>query len=296
MAPPGLGDRRRVNSSGPWRITARSKGTVSDADWPRATTTGEMAIGSGRPLRTLIVDDEKAARDVLRRDLAAIEGIEVVGEAENGGEAQQRIDDLSPDLVLLDIQMPVKDGFDVVRGIRGPLPAIVFVTAYSEHALRAFEVGAVDYLLKPFSGSRLLQSIERARQARMDRRGSAERVARTLNADAGYGPRKVKVVACHGRDFLLIDLEQVYAFRASGEVIWIVTQDRRYRATQTLTALAKRLAGTQFLRVHRNVLINSDKISKISALSSRRWLLTLENGFQCIASKRNAGLVRTLLR
>lgn len=247
-------------------------------------------------MRTLIVDDERAAREVLLRDLSVIEGIEIVGEAENGGEAQQRIAELSPDLVLLDIQMPVKDGFDVVRGIRGPLPAIVFVTAYSEHALRAFEVGAVDYLLKPFSGARLEQSIDRVRKARVNPRESAERLARTLNANAAYGPRKVKVVACHGHDFLLIDLTKVYAFQASGEVIWIVTQDRRYRATQTLGELAERLSGSQFLRVHRNVLVNSDKISKISAVSSRRWLLTLENGFQCIASKRNAGLVKTLLR
>lgn len=246
-------------------------------------------------MRTLIVDDEKAARDVLRRDLGAIAGIEVVGEAENGGDAQRRIDDLSPDLVLLDVQMPEKDGFDVVRGIRGPLPAIVFVTAYSEHALRAFEVGAVDYLLKPFGGSRLEQAIERARRALADPGGSAERVAKTLNEDAVRGPRRMKVVACHGHEFLLIDLDRVFAFCASEEAVWIVTQEGRYRATRTLSALAERLAGSQFLRVHRNFLVNSDKISKISALSSRRWLVTLENGFQCVVSKRNAGLVKTLL-
>lgn len=247
-------------------------------------------------MRTLIVDDEKAARDVLRRDLSGIAGIEIVGEAENGGEAQQQIEALSPDLVLLDIQMPVKDGFDVVRSISGPLPEIVFVTAYSEHALRAFEVGAVDYLLKPFSGTRLEQSVERARKARLNPRASAERVARTLNADASYGPQRAKVVACHGHDFLLIDLNSVYAFRAAREIVWIITKDRRYRATQTLGVLEQKLAGSQFLRVHRNTLINSDKISKISALSSRRWLLTLANGFECIASKRNAGLVKTLLQ
>ncbi len=254
-----------------------------------------MGILREQPLRTLIVDDEKAARDVLRRDLAGIDGVEIVGEAENGGTAQRQIEALAPDLVLLDIQMPVKDGFDVVRGIRGRLPAIIFVTAYSEHALRAFEIGAVDYLLKPFSVIRLEQSIERARKARLHPRLSAERVAKTLDADAGPSPRKSKVVACHGHDFLLLDLDQVYAFRASGEIVWILTEDKQYRATQTLSALAQRLSGSQFLRVHRNMLVNSNKINKISALSSRRWLLTMANGFQCIASKRNAGLVKTLL-
>ena len=97
-----------------------------------------MSDPSVQALRTLIVDDERAARDVLRRDLAEINGVELVGEAENGSAALERIEELRPDLVLLDIQMPVHDGFEVVRGIHGRLPLIVFVTAYSEHALKAF--------------------------------------------------------------------------------------------------------------------------------------------------------------
>ena len=247
-------------------------------------------------MRTLIVDDERAARDVLRRDLAQIEGVEVVGEAENGLTAMQRIEELHPDLVLLDIQMPLRDGFEVVRGIRGQLPSIVFVTAYSEHALKAFEIGAVDYLLKPFSVERLDRSVQRARRAHRNPRENAERVARTVNAAAQRGRQSSKIVACHGREFLLIDLDQVYAFQASGEIVWIQTQNKRYRATQTLTAIAAKLAGSSFLRVHRAVLVNSDKIGRISSLSSRRWLLTLVNGLQYTVSKRNAAIVRTLLQ
>ncbi len=247
-------------------------------------------------LRTLVVDDEQAARDVLRRDLAEIDGIEIVGEAQNGEAARRQIKALNPDLVLLDIQMPVSDGFEVVRGIRGRLPAIIFVTAYSEHAIKAFEVGAVDYLLKPFSRQRLLRSIERARNSRRRPQAYAEKVAAALNADAVQGRRKLKIVGMHGRDFLLLDLDQVYAFQASGEIVWIQTKNRRYRATQTLREITGKLAGSAFLRVHRSVLVNSDKISRVSSLSSRRWLLTLANGFQCTVSKRNAAMVRALLR
>ena len=247
-------------------------------------------------LRTLIVDDEVAARSVLRRDLADLAGIEIVGEAENGAAARQQIETLDPDLVLLDIQMPVCDGFQVVRELEGHLPTIVFVTAFSEHALRAFDVGAVDYLLKPFSKARLRRSIDRAMEARRSPGRSAEQVARVLNADARQAGRARKIVARHGRDFLLLDLDQIFAFRASGEIVWIQTKDRQYRATLTLRALSERLADSQFLRVHRSMLVNADKISRISTQSSRRWLLTLENGLQCTVSKRNAAVVRTLLR
>ena len=245
-----------------------------------------------RTLRTLIVDDEEVARQVLRRDLGEIPGVEVVGEAEDGETAQQRIESLDPDLVLLDIQMPVKDGFEVVRALQGRLPSIIFVTAYSEHALRAFEVGAADYLLKPFGPDRLLKAIERVREARDRPLATAEQVARVLNADR----RSItKIVARHGEDYLLLDLDQVYAFRASGDTVWILTAKRQFRATQTLGTLGEKLAGSTFLRVNRSVLVNSSKIAKLSALSSRRWLLTLTNGFECVVSKRNAGMATALL-
>ncbi len=264
--------------------------------WLARDTTAAVDGKREEQLRTLIVDDEEAAREVLRRDLADLEAVEVIGEAANGAMAQQQIEALDPDLVLLDVQMPVYDGFQVVRNIKQRLPTIVFVTAYSEHALSAFEVGAVDYLLKPFSKSRLHRSIERAREARHRPGRTAEGVARVLNADARQARRTPKIVGCHGRDFLLLDLDQIYAFRASGEIVWIQTKDRQYRATQTLSSLAERLGDSQFLRVHRSILVNSDKISRVSTLSSRRWLLTLENGLQCTVSKRNAAMVRTLLQ
>ena len=246
-------------------------------------------------LRTLIADDEQAAREVLRRDLADVDSIEIVGEALNGEHAKRQIEALDPDLVLLDIQMPAGDGFDVVRSIRGRLPAIVFVTAFSEHAIKAFEVGAVDYLLKPFRLERLLRAVERARNSWRNPRGYAEKIANVLNADAGHGPRKMKIVAVHRRDYLLLAVDEVFAFEASREIVWIHTENRRYRAAQTLREISDKLAGWGFLRVHRGVLVNGDKISRISALSSRRWLLTLANGFQCTVSKRNAAIVRTLL-
>ncbi len=248
-------------------------------------------------LRTLIVDDEPVARRVLAEELAEIGGTEVVGEADNGEVAIRCIELLSPDLVLLDVQMPVASGFEVVRGITGPLPAIIFVTAYSEHALQAFEVGAVDYLLKPISGQRLASAVARARHARRSPRESAERVAITLNAEsASRAKRRPKIVARRGHDYHLLGLDEVYAFQADGEIVWILADQRKYVATQSLQAIDDRLAGSQFQRVHRGTLVNTDKIRKMAALSSHRWLLTLTNGLEFTVSKRQAPFIRDLIR
>lgn len=249
-----------------------------------------------KPLRTLIVDDEPMARNVLAEELAEAEGIELVGDAENGEAAVRKIEELTPDLVLLDIQMPVRDGFEVVRGIKGALPAIIFVTAYSEHALRAFEVGAVDYLLKPIAPTRLQLALERAREARRSPLDSAERVAATLNAESSARTqRRPKIVARRGHYYHLLDLDEVYGFQADGEIVWILTADKKFIATQTLQALDDKLAGSQFQRIHRAVLVNTDKIRKMGSLSSQRWLVTLTNGLEFTVSKRQAPLIRDLL-
>jgi len=249
-----------------------------------------------KPLRTLIVDDEPVARSVLAEELAEMDAVLVVGEAENGEAALRQIENLNPDLVLLDIQMPVIDGFEVVRRLQGPLPAIVFVTAFSEHALRAFEIGAVDYVLKPINVERLRTAVERARESRRSPLDSAERVARTLDAaDAQRPQRRPRIVARRGSDFFLLDLDEVFAFQAEGEIVWIVTADKKFSATQPLQAIEAKLEGTQFQRVHRGALVNTNRIRKLSALSSQRWLLTLTHGLQLTVSKRKAPLLRDIL-
>jgi DNA-binding LytR/AlgR family response regulator len=250
-----------------------------------------------KDLRALVVDDEPIARRILLEELQEVGGIQVVGEAENGQQALGQIRQLDPDLVLLDIQMPVLDGFEVIRRLSGPLPAVVFVTAYSEHALRAFEVGVVDYLLKPVSTERLRAMVERARQARSRPLEAAERVARAVNAAGAESPRQTaRIVARSGRDYYLLGLDEIFAFQADGEIVWILAEDKKYMATQTLQALEERLLGSQFQRIHRGILVNTDKIRKMSALSSQRWLMTLTNGLKVTVSKRQAPLVREFLR
>jgi len=247
-------------------------------------------------LRVLIVDDEPIARRVLREELESIEGISLAGEAEDGPSALQRISVDKPDVVLLDLQMPEMSGFEVVRSLSGGghMPVIVIVTAYDSYALQAFEAGAVDYLLKPVGRERLAQALARAR--RMNGRQIAERVARLQEiAQADAAPRSSKFVGRIGEEYFLLNADEIFAFQAEGDLVWIITARRRYLATQTLRSLEERVRHTSFRRIHRNALLNVDHVRKMSALSSQRWLITLSNDQQFIASKRQARSVRQLL-
>jgi DNA-binding LytR/AlgR family response regulator len=231
-------------------------------------------------MRVLIADDEPIARQVLREHVEAIPGLELAGEASTGAEALQRILDLKPDLVLLDLQMPELDGLSAVRSLRGERkPLIIFVTAHERHAVEAFEVGAVDYLLKPVRRERLEKAVEKAR-----------RQAPPAAAQAPAALRKI--VGRRGSDMYLLDPAEIVAFQAEGELVHIVTAGQRYLSDHSLKALEEKLDHPRFRRVHRGTIINTDHIRKISPLSSKRWLLKMSNGFEAVVSKRLASSIR----
>jgi DNA-binding LytR/AlgR family response regulator len=249
-------------------------------------------------LRTLIVDDEPVAREVLRDELAAFSGVHIVGEAANGNDALSEIARLQPDLVFLDLQMPGMGGFDVIHSLpSGAPPVVIIVTAYDQYAIRAFEAGALDYLLKPVSRERLDRAIERARTLRARPRDTAESLARLSEVPqpqpAGRGR---KVVGRSGQEYFLLDLDDVLAFQAEREIVWIITARQRYMATQTLRGIDERLRGSVFQRIHRSALINVNHVRKMTPLSSQRWLLTLSNAQEFIVSKRLARNVRQMLQ
>jgi two-component system LytT family response regulator len=251
-----------------------------------------------RPIKALIVDDEPVARHVLRDELDQFPEIEVIGEAENGKDALQKIGKLAPDLVFLDLQMPIMSGFEVIRGLGdGPLPVIVIVTAFDQHAIQAFEAGAVDYLLKPVSEGRLQKAVERAKGLLSRPLEIANQLALMASANPYAQPtRGRKIVGRSGADFVLLDADDVLAFQAERELVWIVTARQRLLATQSLRALAERLAEPEFRRVHRNAIVNVNHVRKMSALSSQRWLITLSNGLQLVVSKRQAHGIRQILQ
>lgn len=248
-------------------------------------------------IRTLIVDDEPIARQVLREELELQPDIEIVGEAASGEEALREIAACRPHLVFLDLRMPGMDGFEVVRNLReGPLPIIVIVTAFDRYAVEAFEAGAIDYLLKPVDPARLLKTLDRVRALRGNAgevAGAVARLAEIADTPGRAIPRKI--VGRSGESYFLLDADEVLAFQAEREMVWIHTAGKRFLATQPLHVIEEKLRGAGFQRIHRNAVVNVKHVRKMTAISSRRWLLTLSNGLEFVASKRQAQNVRLIL-
>jgi DNA-binding LytR/AlgR family response regulator len=240
-------------------------------------------------VRVLIADDEPIARNTMRELLAGFPDVEIVGEAVTGLEAAGAIRELAPEVALLDLQMPEMDGFSVVRSLQGQaIPLVIYVTAHDEHALEAFDTGAVDYLLKPVRPERLGAALDKARtQLAGMQTGSGDRA----------GDRRLeKIAGKRGRDLYRLDPNDVIAFQAEREIISVVAVQGRFYSEHTLKTLEGRLPQPPFRRVHRNSIINADHIRKISPLSSKRWVLTMSNGLEVVVSKRLADAVRDATR
>ncbi len=235
-------------------------------------------------MRVLIADDEAIARQVLREHLEEIPGVTIAGEAATGSEAAGQIARLRPDLVLMDLNMPEIDGFSVARGLAGAAaPAVVFVTAHESRAIDAFQIGAVDYLLKPVRRERLAEALDRVR---------ARLAASPPPAPAPEAGLLRRVAGRSGGDYHIVDLKDVVAFQAHGDEVRILGAEGWYLANQTLKALEERLPSPQFRRIRRDTIVNTHHIRKISPLSSKRWLLKMSNGLEAVVSKRLAGAIR----
>jgi two-component system, LytTR family, response regulator len=231
-------------------------------------------------MRALVVDDEAPARAKVRRLLEASIGVEVVGEATTGREALAAIKRTRPDVVFLDIQMPGLDGFGVADAIQNDGgPYIVFVTANDQHALRAFEVGAVDYLLKPFTPTRFEQVLERARE-----RLAASRVAPPAAAPPATHLKRVLVIDDGRAHFVAVDaIDRVEAER---NYVVLHSRGQQHRLRATLASLAERLDPSQFLRVNRSTLVRLDAVREMHEWSHGDFRVVMHDGEELIWSRR----------
>ena len=241
------------------------------------------------PLRILIVDDEQLARDELCYQLERLQDIEVIGQAGNGLEAITAVERQDPDLVFLDIQMPGLSGFEVARRLldRGQEPpALVFVTAFDQHAIEAFEVNAVDYLLKPVDGTRLEQALDRARRrVEADRSNPAaspaplnDQLEQIVKMMAARQIRREQVAIKVGERYMLVQAEEIIFASLADESINIVTgQVAGTSNYRTLDDLQARLDPEVFWRVHRSHLVNINKIKEIVPWFSRNYILRMKD-------------------
>jgi len=248
-------------------------------------------------LRLLIVDDEPLIRDGIRHGLSAIEGIEIVGECACGAQAAEAILSSNPDLVLLDVQMPDSTGLDVVRQI-GPqrMPAVIFVTAYDEYAVAAFELNAVDYLLKPFDDDRLRAAIARARQRISSQQSTS--LAQQLQALLDRTERKwpERLSFRNGDGFVLVPVDSVDWIESANNYVVIHCGPKHHLMAETLTNLEARLDPAKFLRIHRCRIVNISRVAAIRPLISGTYQLELNNSARLTTGKQYNDAVRTLIK
>ncbi|MFW5806711.1 MAG: LytR/AlgR family response regulator transcription factor [Spirochaetota bacterium] len=250
-----------------------------------------------RPIRSIIAEDERPARDRLRRALEHFEEIEVVGEAVHGGEAVERVRELSPDLLFLDVQMPVLDGFSVLQQLPRR-PEVIFTTAYDEYAIRAFDVHAVDYLLKPYDTARLedavRRAIERLRRGEMARGGGG--LDALLADHRGTHPYLSRLTIRSGRTYRVLPLDRVEYFRAEDGLVFWIGEHERYLVGDSLTSLESRLDPSEFLRIHRNTIARLDKIARVISLGRGRLAVEFISGNRADVGRTHTDKVRRVLR
>jgi len=253
-------------------------------------------------LRIIIADDERPAREYLKRILQTFDTVDLVGEASDGADAVTLIKDRKPDLALLDLQMPELSGLEVVKALRKTeMPLVAFVTAFDEYAVRAFEVNAVDYLLKPVERSRLLETIDRAVE-RLEgadwRQREAENLQKAAHDLTEVNPHETieRIPVRHRDSFLLVPVAEVASIVADGELLRITTNsNQRYVINHRLKDLEGRLAENQFVRLSRGSIVNLDSVAGISPMPGGTFLVTLKNGQSITSSRLQSRVLRTKL-
>jgi len=249
------------------------------------------------PLTTLLVDDEPLAREGLRLLLGRDADIGVIHEAKDGREAVAAILSLHPDLVFLDIQMPEMDGFEVVRRIGAErMPAVVFVTAHDQHAIQAFEINALDYLLKPVSAERFAKTLVRAKSALQA--ASAEQAGRqivSLLESIALPPQHLKRVAVRtAGKTLLVEVKDIDWIGAAENYVELHVGRAAHLVHVPMNTIERRLDPEAFLRIHRSVIVNISRIRELQSAAHGEYVLTLANGVRLQSGRAYSEKVRGL--
>jgi two-component system LytT family response regulator len=247
--------------------------------------------GHSEKLRAIIVDDEELARAVLRELLSRHPEVEIIAECANGFEAVKAVTQNKPDLLFLDIQMPKLDGFEVLELV-GTDMAVVFATAYDEYALRAFEIHAVDYLLKPFGADRFDAALKRA----IERIGSKEKLPAALAAPARVpGQYPDRIVFRDGSDVHIIPIHKLDFVEAQDDYVALVSEGKRRLKQQTISSLEESLDPSKFLRIHRSYLVNLERLKKVEPYGKDTHVVILTDGSKLPVSRSGYTRLREVL-
>ncbi|HEY3389166.1 MAG TPA: LytTR family transcriptional regulator DNA-binding domain-containing protein [Prolixibacteraceae bacterium] len=234
-------------------------------------------------IRTLIIDDESLARDLLRHYLSKDERVEIIGECANGFEAVLAIQELNPDLIFLDIQMPKITGFEMLELMPNP-PIIIFSTAYDQYAIRAFEANAIDYLLKPYPFERVVVALNKAVEKLKSKTSSPEisRLIETHDDESGVLNR---VVVKSGRKIQVIPVESIYYIESQDDFVMIYCAEGHFMKQKTMKFFEQHLDEKQFVRIHRSYLLNLAYISEIQQYEKESWIVLTKQGAKLKVSK-----------
>ena len=242
-------------------------------------------------VRTIIVDDEEPARLILREFLSAHEEVQIIAECANGFDAVKAITESKPDLVILDIQMPKLNGFEVLELVDQP-PAIIFATAYNQYAIRAFEVHAVDYLLKPFSKERLTEALEHAK--RHLKKKSIP--IRDLATAAGMKPSPLeRILVKDGSKVHIIPVDKIDYIEAQDDYVAIKSDGKTHLKQERMAKLEKELDTTKFVRVHRSYILNLERIARIELYAKDSRMAILKDGTKLLISRAGYEKLKGLL-
>jgi two-component system, LytTR family, response regulator len=231
-------------------------------------------------IRILIIDDEALARQLVRKYIENIPGTEILGECENGFDALKAIQETRPDLIFLDIQMPKIDGFELLE-VLDSKPEIIFTTAFDQYAIKAFEMNAVDYLLKPFSTARLEQAIEKARHRIMTASPPSVSPSPLTGLQKQIDDdRKTldRVITRLGSKITVIPVEKIWYIEAADDYVMIFSEQGNHLKEKTMKYFEEHLPGGQFIRIHRSYIVNISEIKSLELYSKDSYVAILKNG------------------
>jgi two-component system LytT family response regulator len=228
-------------------------------------------------MKTLLIDDETPARKLVEAYLTNHPTIEIIGEATNGFEGLKMINELKPDLIFLDVQMPKLTGFELLELLDTHVPEIIFCTAYDEYALKAFEHNAVDYLLKPFTQKRLLEAVNKIATA-------AKIVEKRVVKEISLPESLERIVVKDRSEITIIDIQDIDFLEAQVDYVGIHTKAGKFLKKQTMTHYESALPTSQFIRIHRKFILNVNQLAKIDKYGKETYSVILKNGQQLIAS------------